>query len=248
MTLPRRYCLVNSEATGNGRVKNPIHCQPPGLHPVLTAAHKSQRTRTRASTTPKSAPRQAHSTRIDAPDRRAAPLPAILPPLLLYGKRLPPNGIVKYRQRLAFGFQIDGQALVACVHAYLANSPLVQQITFSNSGVLRMTTTKQYDYLNRLTSVASSSNSFAYQYNAAYDGWNCVATLNSSLAILNSFVWGLDLSGSMQGAGGVGGLVSESYHGATVTNFFIAHDGNGNVSALVNVADGTTLANYEYGP
>ena len=38
---------------------------------------------------------------------------------------------------------------------------------FSNNGVLRMTTSKQYDYLNRLTSVASASNSFAYQYNAA---------------------------------------------------------------------------------
>jgi YD repeat-containing protein len=43
----------------------------------------------------------------------------------------------------------------------------VGQITFSNNGVWRMTTSKQYDYLNRLTSVASSSNSFAYQYNAA---------------------------------------------------------------------------------
>jgi hypothetical protein len=30
-----------------------------------------------------------------------------------------------------------------------------------------MTTSKQYDFLNRLTSVASASNSFADQYNAA---------------------------------------------------------------------------------
>jgi RHS repeat-associated protein len=29
---------------------------------------------------------------------------------------------------------------------------------------------------------------------------------------------------------------------------FVAYDGNGNVSALVNAANGATVANYEYGP
>jgi len=48
----------------------------------------------------------------------------------------------------------------------------VSQITFSNSSVRRMTTTKQYDSLNRLTSIssvptASSAVSCAYSYNGA---------------------------------------------------------------------------------
>jgi len=53
----------------------------------------------------------------------------------------------------------------------------------------------------------SSSSSYVEEYtdNYAYDGWNCLAILNSSLSLLNSFLWGSDLSGSMQGAGGVGG-------------------------------------------
>jgi RHS repeat-associated protein len=80
------------------------------------------------------------------------------------------------------------------------------------------------------------------------DGWNLIAMLNSQSLILNSFVWGNDLSGSMQGAGGVGGLLEVGYFGAAPTNCFIAFDGNGNVAALINAADGTVAANYEYGP
>jgi YD repeat-containing protein len=41
-----------------------------------------------------------------------------------------------------------------------------------------------------------------------YDGWNLAAILNASLSLLDSFAWGLDLSGSPQGAGGVGGLLA----------------------------------------
>ena len=61
-------------------------------------------------------------------------------------------------------------------------------------------------------------------------------------------MWGNDLSGSQQGAGGVGGLLDVSYHGSSTTNCFPAFDGNGNVMALVNAADGTLAANYDYGP
>jgi RHS repeat-associated protein len=65
---------------------------------------------------------------------------------------------------------------------------------------------------------------------------------------IRTYVWGSDLSGSMQGAGGVGGLLEVSYYGSSMTNCFPAFDGNGNVAALVNTADGTVAANYEYGP
>jgi len=79
-----------------------------------------------------------------------------------------------------------------------------------------------------------------------YDGWNLVAILNSNFSLLNSFMWGLDLSGSMHGAGGVGGLlaVNDAVNGV----HFVAYDGNGNVAALVKAADGILSAQYEYGP
>jgi RHS repeat-associated protein len=90
--------------------------------------------------------------------------------------------------------------------------------------------------------VAVSTNKFLY------DGWNLVAELQPNNAPIRSYVWGNDLSGSQQGAGGVGGLLEVSCYGTTTTNCFPAYDGNGNVAALINAADGTIAANYEYGP
>ena len=59
-------------------------------------------------------------------------------------------------------------------YAYLANSPLVGQIASTQNGQPRMTTTKQYDALNRLTSISSGASasgtafsSFTYDYNTA---------------------------------------------------------------------------------
>ena len=40
-------------------------------------------------------------------------------------------------------------------YSYIANSPLVSQIEFKNSGTTRMTTTKSYDLLNRLTATTN---------------------------------------------------------------------------------------------
>lgn len=79
-----------------------------------------------------------------------------------------------------------------------------------------------------------------------YDGWNLIATLSSQLSTLNSFVWGLDLSGSFQGAGGIGGLLW--VNNGSASTHFVSYDGNGNVSALVSAADGSESARYEYGP
>src|SRR5262249_7526829 len=68
----------------------------------------------------------------------------------------------------------------------------------------------------------------------AYDGWNLIGTLASNTNLLSSFMWGLDLSGSLQGAGGVGGLLAVSQAPISSTNsHFVAYDGNGNVAALI---------------
>jgi RHS repeat-associated protein len=63
---------------------------------------------------------------------------------------------------------------------------------------------------------------------------------------IQTYQWGLDLTGSLQGAGGVGGLLW--MNASTNGVHFCAMDGNGNVKALVNAADGTVSARYEYGP
>jgi RHS repeat-associated protein len=91
-----------------------------------------------------------------------------------------------------------------------------------------MRTTKEYDFRDRLTAISSSNPQ-----------------------LLSSFLWGLDLSGSPQGAGGVGGLLAvsdQSTINSQPSTHFVSYDGNGNVAAFVNASDGTVSANYEYGP
>ncbi len=125
---------------------------------------------------------------------------------------------------------------------------LVQMIVNTNVGP-QYTLNFAYDPNGRRIQKISSTNGVTIAtLNYLYDGWNLVATLSSDLAPLNTFMWGSDLSGSMQGAGGVGGLLETSYYATTVTNCFPAFDGNGNVMAMVNAADGTLGANYDYGP
>jgi len=59
---------------------------------------------------------------------------------------------------------------------------------------------------------------------------------------LVTYTRGVDLSGSMQGAGGIGGLLARTDgNGST----FYHADGNGNVTALVN-GSGTVVAKYLY--
>jgi len=68
---------------------------------------------------------------------------------------------------------------------------------------------------------------------------------------VRGYVWGLDLSGTMDGAGGVGGLLWLTLYtasGAAPGTHFAAYDGNGNVVALVSATSGTETARYEYGP
>jgi len=82
-----------------------------------------------------------------------------------------------------------------------------------------------------------------------YDGWNLIQEKKVSGTgdplFDNFYVWGLDLSQSIQGAGGIGGLVCR-VSGGEVRHYF--YDGNGNVGQLVNPADGAVTARYEYEP
>ena len=76
-----------------------------------------------------------------------------------------------------------------------------------------------------------------------------IAELNGTNSdAVRTYVWGLDLSGTEQGAGGVGGLLMFTHHGSPVATHFSAYDGNGNVVVLVSASDGSPTAHYEYGP
>jgi RHS repeat-associated protein len=87
-----------------------------------------------------------------------------------------------------------------------------------------------------------------------YDGWNLLSEqdynpVTGSYVPGQRYTWGLDLSGTMQGAGGVGGLLAIHPAPATSSSSFVpAYDGNGNLTTLIRTTDRTVAAAYEYGP
>jgi RHS repeat-associated protein len=106
----------------------------------------------------------------------------------------------------------------------------------------------------RQTTYDGSSGSYLVTEDLKFvnDGWRCIAELNATNnALVRSYTWGLDLSGTMDGAGGIGGLLFVSDQ-STISNqpstHCVAFDGNGNVAALVSATDGTVTAAYEYEP
>lgn len=86
------------------------------------------------------------------------------------------------------------------------------------------------------------------RHDFVWDNWNII---HETIAIVNGattnvteiqYFWGPDLSGSLQGAGGVGGLLAVSCNGSF---FFPVYDNNGNVMKYVDET-GAIAAVYVY--
>jgi len=122
--------------------------------------------------------------------------------------------------------------------------------------------TYAYDSMNRLATVSSNGVLFvtnAYDARSRrvrkvtpeatttffYDDWNLieerVAYTNGTASTIH-YYWGNDLSGTLQGAGGVGGLLYLTVDGAM---YIPCYDNNGNIMRYLD-ASGTTVAAYTY--
>ncbi len=115
-------------------------------------------------------------------------------------------------------------------------------------------TTVHYDYDHQSRLIARIQGSITTRY--LYDGWNRIAGYESNgtgHTLKNTYLWGMDMSGSMQGAGagGVGGLLSVSQISQSpipnVSSYYPTYDGNGNVSEYVD-DNGDKVAHFEYDP
>ena len=85
-----------------------------------------------------------------------------------------------------------------------------------------------------------------------YDGMLPIQERDANNLALVSYTRGNDLSGSLQGAGGIGGLLGRTDHSAlnaqlSTANAYYHADGNGNITALVNT-NGVVVARYNYDP
>ena len=95
-----------------------------------------------------------------------------------------------------------------------------------------------YDYMSRRVAKAVNGQATVF----SYQGWAMIA--ESSATSTNSYIYGLDLSGTAQGAGTIGGILAGNFNGSTV---FYCYDANGNVTDLVGT-NGELLAQYQYDP
>ena len=87
-----------------------------------------------------------------------------------------------------------------------------------------------------------------------WSGWLPVMEmryLNGAYEGRRWFQWGVDRSGTLDGAGGIGGLVAileEDANGALVRTLLPVSDGLGNITGVINGSTGQLVARYDYGP
>jgi RHS repeat-associated protein len=93
-----------------------------------------------------------------------------------------------------------------------------------------------------------------------YDGWRVVLEVDvdsgdpNTLTVEKKYTWGLDLSQSLSGVAGIGGLlaVQDVNDPNDVLDYVYAYDANGNVGQLIDLsaanASVSMVARYEYDP
>ena len=83
---------------------------------------------------------------------------------------------------------------------------------------------------------------------SVYDGWRLMAEKNvTGGTVVRSYVWGTDLSGGWEGAGGIGGALGFRTAASGLVHAY-AYDGNGNVLGTKDATTLTWSSRYEYGP
>jgi RHS repeat-associated protein len=112
------------------------------------------------------------------------------------------------------------------------------------------TTTQQFDSTGRRISKTTGTATRLY----LYEGWNVIAEyergtgVSPVLTLKKNYLWGTDLSGTLQGAGGVGGLLSEfNISNPQSPISYPTYDGNGNISEYLT-STGSVAAHFEYDP
>ncbi len=136
-----------------------------------------------------------------------------------------------------------------------ANNRLVR--VEKNSGIVA---TYQYDYMGRRTrKTVRQPDGSTTQSEFVYDGWNVIAEFetkttkhkeqNTKNSAARYYTWGRDLSGTLQGAGGVGGLLSIRIESDDSKGelLYPSYDANGNISEVVD-SNGMVRAAFQYGP
>ncbi|MDY5955192.1 MAG: hypothetical protein SPK06_07185, partial [Kiritimatiellia bacterium] len=140
--------------------------------------------------------------------------------------------------QVASAYDLDGNMTQfgGWTYAYDAANRLK---TASTNGVVVLT--NFYDVKSRRVKKVTAESTTTF----FYDDWNlieeCIAYTNGTTSTIH-YYWGKDLSGTLQGAGGVGGLLYFTVDGAIYIPFY---DNNGNITRYLD-STGETVATYTY--
>jgi RHS repeat-associated protein len=124
-------------------------------------------------------------------------------------------------------------------------------VTVTNGGGISTKSAFVYDGLSRLRIRLESNwvnNAWVKvgETRYLYDGRRVIQERDGNNRPTVTYTLGADLSGSFEGAGGIGGLLARFDHGSGL-NAFYHSDGSGNVSVLQTIAQ-TVAARYLYDP
>jgi len=112
---------------------------------------------------------------------------------------------------------------------------------FAHDGLLRRRVRREYAWQS-----AMSNWQLTNEVHYIYDRMVVVQERDTNSTPLVTYTRGNDLSGSLQGAGGIGGLLARTDN-SQMTHAFYHCDGNGNITCLFDFS-GSVVARYAYDP
>ncbi len=118
----------------------------------------------------------------------------------------------------------------------------------NNSSTYIVSPSTNFGYIPVNLKFTSGGWNLASETRYIYDGMTEIQERDQNNVPTVTYTRGKDLSGRLQGAGGIGGLLARTDHTATLpTHAFYHADGNGNITAMVN-AQQALVARYIYDP
>jgi RHS repeat-associated protein len=152
-----------------------------------------------------------------------------------------------------FSYDAENQ-LTEAVTPTTGHFVVIQRTTFAYDGMNRLRVRKEYEWVPEPDSFGPPEGngtwSLISETRYLYDGWRVIQERDSNNVPTVSYTRGTDLSGSLEGAGGIGGLLARSHGysaGSWSTHNYFHADGNGNITALAD-GSGTVQASYRYDP
>jgi len=142
-----------------------------------------------------------------------------------------------------FNYTYDAEDRMMSAESVTLSSAAVK-LTFTYDSESRRTSETVWSGYNTVTMTYATSTTTTF----AYNGDEMIAEFDANGHMTESFTWGADMSGTPDGAGGIGGLLSLSTYnssGTITATYHPFYDGNGNVMGLTD-SNNCIVATYTY--